>query len=734
MRGRPLAALLSAALLIAGIVPAGSAAAGLNVNPFAGFRASVVVTRPDGTPRDDASIAVGDDLSVAFAAVDGTAATACYIRIVAIGGELMDAPGEIVDGACRMAVRLPDFPDPTGRALFQPDDIALDLCVWPLTITFADAEPRGMRAEDRLAPAGRSCNTGGSGADFTSKVDIRVAPGGSPRPFTSEPQILSWNPADWDTGMQPLEFGATWHLQYPDWMTSCWPMLRGSWLTSIRAERSPTCEPWDVRVPGILPATLPWTGDLGDWNYYIDTFYASGLSGPDSLTISAARMPLATSDGVFASNRRAVFPVDLATTRFVTAGEAWHPVFQVDGAGVESCTLEIYTQPPIPGDPLITDRYPATPDADGRCSFDLPAMAEDEYHQYYVTLAATGVTPSDIVFGGSIMGIPPPAPPAIDPPTEEAGGDTGIGVDAGAGNGLVVDLSVEASTAALAATPTLRSGSPAVATSTTSEPACHDRAVSGNLASGGSIPHLDARCGLLPGTYRATATMIDAAGKTSTSSRLFTVLPPRPTILSRTPASGATGIPRDVRPSVTFDLAVKGVSTSTIRLRDVSAGVWVSASMSYDATHHRATLRPAAILGAGRTYRLYVTSGISSLAGRAISATNWSFRVSTDERRPTFTHSPGTGATGVSRTANVRLQFSERVRGVSGSTLRLKNTVTGAWVPAVVTYDAVLRRATLNPSVTLRGLRRYVVVVGTGIKDSAGNPLAATSWTFTTRS
>jgi hypothetical protein len=81
----------------------------------------------------------------------------------------------------------------------------------------------------------------------------------------------------------------------------------------------------------------------------------------------------------------------------------------------------------------------------------------------------------------------------------------------------------------------------------------------------------------------------------------------------------------------------------------------------------------------------------------------------------------------------VVLQFSERVRGITGSTFRLKNTVTGAWVPAVVTYDATRRRATLNPSVTLAGLRRYIVVVSSSIKDSAGNSLAAGSWTFTTR-
>jgi len=86
----------------------------------------------------------------------------------------------------------------------------------------------------------------------------------------------------------------------------------------------------------------------------------------------------------------------------------------------------------------------------------------------------------------------------------------------------------------------------------------------------------------------------------------------------------------------------------------------------------------------------------------------------------------------VSRTTNVVLRFSEPVTGVSGRTIRLRDTVTGHYVTAVVTYNATLRRATLNPSVTLAAHRRYRVVVSTGITDRAGNPLRATSRYFTT--
>jgi hypothetical protein len=88
----------------------------------------------------------------------------------------------------------------------------------------------------------------------------------------------------------------------------------------------------------------------------------------------------------------------------------------------------------------------------------------------------------------------------------------------------------------------------------------------------------------------------------------------------------------------------------------------------------------------------------------------------------------------VSRTANVYLKFSERVSGVSVTTLRLRDSTTGLYVAATVTYDSVNRRAIINPSITLRRSHGYKVVIRAGITDRAGNPLLGSGWGFTTRS
>ena len=93
---------------------------------------------------------------------------------------------------------------------------------------------------------------------------------------------------------------------------------------------------------------------------------------------------------------------------------------------------------------------------------------------------------------------------------------------------------------------------------------------------------------------------------------------------------------------------------------------------------------------------------------------------------------PPAGATGVSRWVDPVVTFSEPVSGVSATTLRLRDVAANAIVPASVSYDAALGRARLSPSDRLKPASAYRVEVGTGIADPSGNPVAATTSTFTT--
>jgi len=81
----------------------------------------------------------------------------------------------------------------------------------------------------------------------------------------------------------------------------------------------------------------------------------------------------------------------------------------------------------------------------------------------------------------------------------------------------------------------------------------------------------------------------------------------------------------------------------------------------------------------------------------------------------------------------MKVVFSEPVKGVRSSTLRLKNLTTGLWVGTRVTYSASTRTATINPNLLMLRGNRYAVYATSGIRDLSGNSLAATNWSFRTQ-
>lgn len=106
-----------------------------------------------------------------------------------------------------------------------------------------------------------------------------------------------------------------------------------------------------------------------------------------------------------------------------------------------------------------------------------------------------------------------------------------------------------------------------------------------------------------------------------------------------------------------------------------------------------------------------------------------------DPSAPTVTKkSPAADSTGLAVGVNVKATFSEPVNGVSAANFTL-TTADGTSVPAVVTYSASTRAATLDPTAKLAADTRYTVSLfggATAIRDAAGNALASTTWTFVT--
>jgi len=182
-----------------------------------------------------------------------------------------------------------------------------------------------------------------------------------------------------------------------------------------------------------------------------------------------------------------------------------------------------------------------------------------------------------------------------------------------------------------------------------------------------------------------------------------------------------------------FSEPVQGFSNTTFTLKD-SAGNVIPAGVTYNATTLLATLDPIAKLAADTRYTATLTGGTSAIrdmAGNGLATTAWTFL--TGPKPKVTAKAPASGAIGVSRTANVTVNFNEPVIAVSDTTFTL-TTVTGA-VAALVSQSGTSNQWILDPIQSLAANTSYTVTVTGGpsaIRDIAGNPLVTTKWTFQT--
>lgn len=107
------------------------------------------------------------------------------------------------------------------------------------------------------------------------------------------------------------------------------------------------------------------------------------------------------------------------------------------------------------------------------------------------------------------------------------------------------------------------------------------------------------------------------------------------------------------------------------------------------------------------------------------------FEAETGDTTPplVINRTPPPNAISVPTSAAARVIFNEDVQQPTiGFVLRDPANVA---VPASISYNPATRTATLTPNGPLAGLTRYTATVS-GAKDVAGNPMVATSWSFTT--
>ncbi len=240
-------------------------------------------------------------------------------------------------------------------------------------------------------------------------------------------------------------------------------------------------------------------------------------------------------------------------------------------------------------------------------------------------------------------------------------------------------------------------------------------------------------------TYQSSNYWVDVVFTTTASADTTP-----PTVSSTTPITGATGVSNGTSVTATFSEAMDSttINGSTFELRGTNNAL-VSANVTYNATNRTITLIPSSSLAASTTYTATIkggTTGVKDSAGNALAANfTWSFTTAAaDTTPPTVTSvSPNSGATGVSTGTSVTATFNEAMDSttISGSTFELRNP-SNTLVSATASYNATNRTVTLTPSSPLVASTTYTTTIKggtTGVKDSAGNALAANfTWSFTT--
>jgi non-canonical (house-cleaning) NTP pyrophosphatase len=206
-----------------------------------------------------------------------------------------------------------------------------------------------------------------------------------------------------------------------------------------------------------------------------------------------------------------------------------------------------------------------------------------------------------------------------------------------------------------------------------------------------------------------------------------------PTVSFTVPLDVATGVALNSAINATFSEVMSAATLTTTTFTVKQGTTPVAGTVTYVGL--TATFKPSGNLTASTAYTAAITTGAKDLAGNAMAANKvWSFTTGTtlDTTAPTVgPTSPVDGATGVPVNSVVNATFSEVVSAetlTTGSFTLKQGTTT---VLGAVT--SVGTRATFKPAGNLASGATYTATITTGVRDLAGNAMAADKvWSFTT--
>jgi len=226
-------------------------------------------------------------------------------------------------------------------------------------------------------------------------------------------------------------------------------------------------------------------------------------------------------------------------------------------------------------------------------------------------------------------------------------------------------------------------------------------------------------------TYTVTVEGKDRAGNALTGSKTFsfTTVGTPPRVLSTAPAYGDSNIPVNTDITFSFSEAMARASVEGA----FSSSPSITCTWSWSADSKLAICNPPTDLSFNTTYTVTLGTGARDLAGNPMTAAyTFSFRTASapDTTRPTVTSTtPVAGATGISRSTNIEVVFSEPMDKASAQTAFQITSPAG--VTGTFSWPSS-DRMVFNPSSDFAYGTDVRWQVTTAAKDLAGNTLAAT--------
>jgi len=211
-----------------------------------------------------------------------------------------------------------------------------------------------------------------------------------------------------------------------------------------------------------------------------------------------------------------------------------------------------------------------------------------------------------------------------------------------------------------------------------------------------------------------------------------------PSVLTSNPANLAVAVSPTEPVTVMFSGLMDRLTLTPTTFTLASGNQPVPGAISYDEATRTATFTPSAPLAAGATYSATIVSGpdgVQDLAGNPLAQDmSWNFTTTAvDQSPPEITDRlPGDGATYVSANGSVSVLFNEAIDPATLGTATFTLSDNSGPLGGVVSYAPATRTATFTPSAPLSNNTLHTVALSAIIKDLAGNPLAQTSWSFTT--